>query len=238
MRLIETERFAQAGLDDRALERLSALGDLLLGAEINVTSVRDPLAVERQHFLDSLSLLTLSAVRHATALVDVGSGGGLPALVLAIALPGLHVVALESVGKKCAFIERSAAELGLSNVEVVCARAEEYGRAAGRGSFDVAVARAVATLPILAELCLPLVRRGGVFVAMKSAVSDQESTRGEKALAILGGGRLASHAVDPFPGGDRRWLYVARKTGDTPERYPRRVGVPGRKPLGGVSTGE
>jgi 16S rRNA (guanine527-N7)-methyltransferase len=237
MLLTEPERFAQAGLDGRALERLSSLGDLLLGAEINVTSVREPLAVERQHFLDSLTLLMLSPVRHATTLVDVGSGGGLPALVLAIALPGLHVVALESVGKKCAFIERTAAELALVNVEVVCARAEDYGRAAGRGRYDVAVARAVATLPVLAELCLPLVRRGGTFVAMKSAMSDQERIHGEKALAILGAGRLVSHAVDPFPGGDRRWLYVADKTGDTPERYPRRVGLPGRKPLGGASTG-
>jgi 16S rRNA (guanine527-N7)-methyltransferase len=238
MQLTETERFAQAGLDDRALERLSMLGDLLLGAEINVTSVREPLAVERQHFLDSLTLLTLSAVRQATALVDVGSGGGLPALVLAIALPGLHVVALESVGKKCVFIERTAAELELSNVAVVCARAEEHGRAAGRARYDVAVARAVATLPVLAELCVPLVRCGGSFVAMKSAVSDQERIHGDRALAILGAGCLASHAVDPFPGGDRRWLYVAAKTGDTPEPYPRRVGVPGRKPLGGISTGE
>ena len=168
--------------------------------------------------------------------MDVGSGGGLPALVVAIALPGVHVTALESVAKKCVFIERTAAQLGLPNVEVVCARAEEFGRTAGRASFDVVVARAVATLPVLAELCVPLARVGGTFVAMKSALSDQERIRGESALAILRAGPLTGHAVDPFPGGDRRWLYVAVKTGETPEMYPRRVGVPGRKPLGGAES--
>ena len=232
MQLSEPARFAQAGLTDRALDQLAALGDLLLSAELNVIGTRQPLVIERQHLLDSVSVLSLPVVRGAASLVDVGSGGGLPGLVLAIALPELDVTTLESVGKKCAFIERTAKRLGLPNVTTVCQRAEEFGRSAGRARFDVAVARAVAALPVLAELCLPLVRRGGVFVAMKSALSDQERIHGESALAILGADSLVGHPADPFPGGDRRWLYVAEKTGDTPDRYPRRVGVPVRRPLG------
>jgi 16S rRNA (guanine527-N7)-methyltransferase len=232
MLLSEPARFALAGLSDEALDRLALLGDLLLDAEFNVIGAREPLVVERQHLLDSLSLLSLPEVQHAASLVDVGSGGGLPALVLAIALPALSVTALESVGKKCAFIDRTAARLGLTNVSTVRLRAEEFGQAAGRARFDVAVARAVAALPTLAELCMPLVHRGGAFVAMKSTLSDQERIRGESALAILGAATLVGHPVASFPGGDRRWLYVAEKTGDTPDRYPRRVGVPGRTPLG------
>jgi 16S rRNA (guanine527-N7)-methyltransferase len=226
------EQYEALGLSGTAVERLSRFGDLLISCPFNVTSLSEPWAIEQQHFLDALSLLGIAAVREARDLVDVGSGGGLPALVLAIALPETLVVALESVNKKCDFIRRAAATLGLENAEVECARAEDYGRGRGRERFDVAVARAVAGLPVLAELCLPLVRVGGTLVAMKGAISNQECMEGEKAIAILGGEEASVVPVEPFSGAENRCLVVARKRTRTPGSFPRRAGVPERKPLG------
>jgi 16S rRNA (guanine527-N7)-methyltransferase len=274
MLLAETTAYEAYGLSPAALDLLSRFGDLLLASKVNVTSLRAPEQIERGHFLDSLSLLLVPEVRSARSIVDVGSGGGLPAVVLAIALPECRLVALESVGKKCEFIRRAADDLGLLNLDVCWARAEEYGAApvgsptrlrraapprvsgssggsggapgralddgpgfpcaagAGRESFDVAVARAVAALPVLAELCLPLIRPGGAFVAMKGVISNQECMEGETAAAILGAKGLLVQDVQPLPGADRRCLAIFHKRGVTPAAYPRRAGLPGKKPLG------
>ena len=226
-------QYEALGLPALAVERLSQFGDLLIGCPFNVTSLREPQDIERQHFLDALSLLGVTAVREARELVDVGSGGGIPAVVLAVVSPATLVVALESVKKKCDFIRRTAAALGLENIVVECARAEDYGREHGRERFDVAVARAVASLPVLAELCLPLVRVGGTFVAMKGAISTQECMEGGKAVAILGGDEISVRSVEPVAGAENRCLVVARKLTRTSGSFPRRAGVPERKPLGG-----
>ena len=226
-------QYRALGLSALAVERLSQFGDLLINCPFNVTSLREPEDIERQHFLDALSLLGVTAVREARELVDVGSGGGMPAVVLAVALADTRVVALESVKKKCEFISRVAATLGLENLAVECARAEDYGRECGRERFHVAVARAVASLPVLAELCLPLLRVGGTFVAMKGAISNQERMEGGKAIAILGGGEVSVLSVEPFAGAENRCLVLARKRSPTPSSFPRRAGVPERKPLGG-----
>jgi 16S rRNA (guanine527-N7)-methyltransferase len=230
--LSESKAYAGRGLDQRTQERLGLLGDLLLSAGFNVTSVTQPREVERMHFLDSLSLLDLPCVLSARRLVDVGSGAGLPALVLALALPALQVVSVESQRKKCDFMERVAAALSLDNVEVRCARAEDYGRREGREAHDVAVSRAVAALPVEAELSLPLVAVGGSMVAMKGAISDQERIQAEMALGILGSETLEVVRLRPFAGAENRFAYVGRKTRATPECYPRRPGIPGKRPLG------
>jgi 16S rRNA (guanine527-N7)-methyltransferase len=230
--LIRTAAYDAYGLPEADRGRLARFGDLLLGSVDNVTAIREASILEDHHLLDSLSLLTLPAVREARNLVDVGSGGGLPAAVLAIARPELHVVAMESVGKKCRFIDDVARSLGLSNLRVACGRAEDLGRGADRDSFDLAVVRAVSSLPAVAELAVPLLRLGGYFVAMKGALPDEERAQGEKALAILGCGPLTSERVEPFPGAQNRWLYVARKDRATPDAYPRRPGMPAKRPLG------
>ena len=198
-----------------------------------MTGVTDPEEIERVHFLDSLSLLGLPQVRAARRLVDVGSGAGLPALVLALALPEVEVTALESVRKKCMHIERAAALLRLENVEVCCQRAEEYGRSAGgREAHDVAVSRALAALPVIAEYSLPLLRIGGAMVAMKGSVSDQECTQARDALGILGADELATVRLYPFPGATDRRVYTAKKVRATPGEFPRRPGIPAKRPLG------
>ena len=232
MELTRTAAYDAYGLSEAERGLLARFGDLLLASVDNVTGIREPSILEDHHLLDSLSLLTLAAVREAHTVVDVGSGGGLPAAVLAIARPELKVVALESVGKKCRFIDAAARTLGLSNLQVACGRAEDLGQGPGRASFDLAVVRAVASLPAVAELAVPLLRLGGYFVAMKGALPEEECAQGEKALAILGCGLLSAERVEPFPGAENRLLYVARKDHVTPDAYPRRPGIPAKRPLG------
>lgn len=197
-----------------------------------MTGVTDPEEIERQHFLDALSLLRVDPVPRARHIADVGSGAGLPALVLALALPRAHIIAVESQSRKCAYIQRSAAALGLVNVDVCCLRAEQYGRSAGREAHDLVVSRAVAALPVVAELCVPLLRIGGVMVAMKGTISDQERTQVRRALGILGADELDEIRLDPFADARDRSAYVARKVHMTPDKYPRRPGIPAKRPLG------
>ncbi len=232
MDLLEKARYASRGLGDGAVAKLSLLGDRLLGAGFNVTGLKDSLQIEKMHFLDSLSLLDVESVRTAASIVDIGSGGGVPALVLALVLPA-KIIALESQEKKCRFISESAEALELTNVEVLCLRAEEYGRGEGRDVHDVAVSRALSALPTVAEYSLPLVRTRGHMVAMMGAISDQERRRAQEAVGILGGGQLGATRLHPFLGAENRWVYVAPKIHMTPEAYPRRVGVPAKRPLGG-----
>lgn len=231
MKLIETQRYSALGLDDSAQQKLALLGDLILGAQFNVTSITDPHEIERMHFLDSLSILELDCIKQARSIVDVGSGAGLPALILAIVLDA-HVVALESQRKKCGFIESAAAKLHLPNLEVCCARAEDFGRGAGRERYEVAVSRALASLPVVAEYSLPLVGQGGWMVAMKGAISDQELTRAQSAVGILGGDTVEASRLMPFEGAENRWVYMAMKTRATPSQYPRKAGFPAKTPLG------
>lgn len=232
MDLSHRAAYEERGLSPEGIDRLSIFGDMLLSSHSNVTAVRDSETMEEVHFLDSLSFLDVPEVLAARSVVDVGAGGGLPAVVLAIALPLTHVVALDSVGKKCAFVDTVRARLALANLEVVCARSEDYGRTPARESFDAVVARAVASLPILAELCVPLTRVGGAFVAAKGALSDQESIEGAAALAILGCDRYRSVRARSFEGAENRWLLVAKKESKTPIQYPRRAGMPAKRPLG------
>lgn len=231
MNLVHAKEYTEYGLDEAAQARLGILGDLILAAGINITGVRDSLSIEKIHFLDSLSLLKLSAVRSAELLADIGSGGGLPALVLALVLPGTTVTAVESVGKKCEHISHTAEVLGLSNVRVACMRAEDHARTEARAVYDVVVSRALAPLPVVVEYSMPLLREGGTMVAMKGAISDQERTHAVAALGILGSGRMEAVQLAPFTGARDRLAYVAKKTGMTPDAYPRRAGVPLKRPL-------
>src|SRR3954454_2541056 len=146
------------------------------------TSVHDRREVGNVHIADSLAGLEVPAVRAAGRIADLGSGAGLPGLVLAIARPEAAVVLVESVGKKCAWLERVVVELGLENVRVACARAEELKET----GFDLVTARALAALPVLCEYAAPLLREGGVLVAWKGAVDEAEEADGLHAAGVLG----------------------------------------------------
>jgi len=175
------------------------------------------------------ALVLLDHLGDAKRLVDVGSGGGLPGLPLKIARPELAVTLVEADSGKAAFLVQACARLGLVDVEVVARRAEEVGHDARyRESFDVAVARALAPLPVLVELCLPLVRVGGNLLAQKT--DKEEVPAAQRAIELLGG---ALQSVSPAPSTARATgtIVVIAKVGPTPSRYPRRSGVPARKPL-------
>lgn len=171
------------------------------------------------------SLVLLDHLGEARRLVDVGSGGGLPGLALKIARPDLEVTLVEADQAKAAFLVQAAAKLGLE-VEVVARRAEEAGHDARyRERFDVAVARALAAMPTLVELCLPLVRVGGRLLAQKTG--NEQSAHAIETL----GGRLASVIAAPSQVRDRGVIVIVEKVAPTPDAYPRRPGVPNRKPL-------
>ena len=191
------------------------------------TSVHDRHKGANVHIADSLAGLEVDAVREAARIVDLGSGAGLPGLVLAIERPEAEVVLVESVGKKCGWLERTIEELGLENVRVACARAEELEEA----PFGVVTARALAALPVLCEYAAPLLVEGGALVAWKGAVDAREEADGLQAAEVLGLVREEVRAVEPYAGSERRTLHVFRKVGPTPAGYPRRPGMAAKRPL-------
>jgi 16S rRNA (guanine527-N7)-methyltransferase len=174
------------------------------------------------------ALVLLPFLEDARSLIDVGSGGGLPGLPLAIARPDLRVTLLEANRRKAAFIVQAAARLHLGNVDVVAERAEVAAHVAGRReAYDVATARALADLPVVAELCLPFVRVGGRLLAMSTA----DAAHVDMTAGVLGGG---DPEVRPAPSAarERGVVVVVPKLRPTPAAYPRRPGVPARRPLG------
>src|SRR4051794_878946 len=164
------ERYA---LPAGAVERLERLLDLVAAEPSAITSVRDPARGVDVHVADSLVALELAEVRSARRVGDLGAGGGFPGLPLAVALPEARIALVESVGRKCAFLEAAARELGLENVAVVNSRAEAW--AEGLGAHDLVTARAVAPLPVLLEYAAPLLRPAGVFVAWKTPLESLEA---------------------------------------------------------------
>jgi len=182
-----------------------------------------------RHLLDSLTLEPL--IPANARLIDIGSGAGFPAIPLAIVRPDIQVVAVDSVGKKCAFIQEAAEQLKLPGVTVRNQRSEELGQDPQlRQQFDVVSARAVAALPVLLELCLPLVKVGGQFLAMKGLSYEAELKASKKALNVLGGSVKEVKTFNhPNLAGSR--LLVIEKTKPTPGQYPRKTGLPAKNPL-------
>lgn len=211
-----------------ATARLTTLLDAL-EREGAPTSVHDPEEGLKVHVADSLAGLETPAVGAAGIVADLGSGAGLPGLVLATALPRARVSLVESVGRKCAFIQATADAMGLANVDVVNARVEEWRD--GRESCDVVCARAVAALPVLCEYAAPLLRLGGALVAWKAQVDDREAAAGRAAAAQLGLEVEEVIPVRPYPGSEHRTLHVLRKSSPTPQRFPRRPGFATKRPL-------
>ena len=200
--------------------------------DFNVSAIRSREDVWRKHILDGGALLQVAALRAGQRLLDVGSGAGFPGLVMACLWPESKVCCLESVGKKCRFIAQTAVEAGLDNLEVLQGRSEELGHTQWRESFDGVTARAVAELPVLAELCLPFVRPGGCWVAMKGPDVAGEVAAAASAVRLLGGNPLEFIDYTLPEVGDGRTLVWGAKSIETPPAYPRRSGVPAKHPLG------
>ena len=216
------------------LVRYQALVETWNG-RINLTGDAGFDAMLDRHLMDSLTPLAVNGLLAETAsLIDVGSGAGLPGIPLAIARPGLEVTLLDSMQKRVGFLRTVVETLALKNVTVVHARAEDAAHeAAYRECFDVAAARAVASLPVLQELLLPFVRAGGKCVCYKGPAAAGELEAGAAAAKLLGGGPPELVEVNVAFAPDRRHiLAVTGKRGKTPERYPRKPGTPAKTPLG------
>lgn len=214
----------EAGLGSQLERYLTRL--LEANREFNLTSITEPEEAWRKHVFDSLTVVPLLRTLKAGAqVIDVGSGGGLPGVPLALALPELRFTLLEATAKKARFLEQTARALAISNVQVVNERAESFGREQGRERFDAATARAVSRLPVLLELVLPLIKPQGTFVAIKGQQAELEIGEADRALREL---QAQVERVDRTETGT---LIVIRKLRNTPARYPRRPGEPKRSPL-------
>jgi 16S rRNA (guanine527-N7)-methyltransferase len=232
----------------RALEALALRWALPEGAVVRLERllaalVRDPHAPTSVsgadeavdvHIADSLTGLQVPELREAERIVDIGSGAGLPGLVLAIALPDSDFDLLEASRRKCAFIEAAIGDLGLGNARALASRAETWGAdaAAGAGIYGAALARAVGPLSVLIEYAAPLLVLGGVLVAWRGHRDPEAERRGADAAGMLGMRVERVEPVEAYAGSRNRHLHVVRKTGPCPPGYPRRPGMARKRPLG------
>ena len=220
------ERF---GLTPEATASIERLLDLLERDDSAPTTVRSRPAALDTHVADSLSGLELPAVAGARRIADLGAGAGFPGLVLAAALPDARVSLVESVGRKCEWLARAVAAMGLRNAQPVSARAEAWPE--GLGVHDLVTARALAPLNVLVEYAAPLLTEGGTLVAWKGRRDPGEEADGAAAAAHLGLRAGEVVRVQPFPAVRDRHLYLYLKVGPTPNRYPRRPGMASKRPL-------
>ncbi len=200
---------------------------------INLTAIRDAEAIRIKHFLDSLTVLLAWERQGAPArIIDVGTGAGFPGLILKMIWPSSQVTLVESVHKKAEFCQHIVDRLNFRQVTIIPERAETVGQdPAHRQSYDLAVARAVARMPILMEFLLPLVHRNGVAMAMKGESAPAETQAADKAIHLMGGKLHKLIKVELPAVVEDRFIVVVNKVARTPEEYPRRVGVPAKNPI-------
>ncbi len=233
----ELKRAAEAyglELDEGQEEQLEIYYRLLIewNEKMNLTAITEPGEAAVKHMIDSLSAWNGNRMGKAENLIDVGTGAGFPGLPLKIYRPSLKVTLLDSLNKRVKFLKTVTDELSLSGVECIHARAEEAARnPIYREKYDLAVSRAVAALPVLAEYCLPFVKKGGCFAALKGMKYEEEMEAAKKAVKLLGGGKMESVPVK-LPGlEDKRAVIYIEKTISTPKIYPRKAGMPEKNPL-------
>lgn len=200
---------------------------------LNLTAVPEERFLT-EHFIDSLTLCQTGKIGAGQGLADIGTGAGFPGLPIKIAMPGIELHLIEANAKKAEFLKHVISELALRGAYVHKMRAEEAGRRPDlRAAMDVTAARAVAGLPVLLEYALPLLRVGGWFLAMKGPRLDQEMAAAREAAAELGGRIDPVYKPFGLPEDVERVIALAQKTGPTADKYPRRAGLPAKRPLGG-----
>lgn len=199
--------------------------------KMNLTAITDQPSVYLKHFYDSITAAFYLDFTKPLKLCDVGAGAGFPSIPLKICFPQIEVTIVDSLNKRIQFLGHLSEKLNLTGVQFVHARAEDFGQSDHREKYDLVTARAVARLSVLAELCVPLVKNGGVFAAMKAASAPDELKDAEKALEKLGVKNENIHSFQLPIEESERYIQVFRKFKTTPKKYPRKPGVPNKSPI-------
>lgn len=224
---------AEITADEELIKKLSVYAALLKdwNEKINLTAITDDEGIALKHFADSLTVLKYVDFKNGSSVIDVGTGAGFPGLVIAAARSDLNITLLDSTGKKLKVVSDIAENMGLKNVTVLHARAEEAARnKMYRERFDCAVARAVAELRVLSEYCLPFVKCGGSFVSMKGAAAEEEIGNAKASIALLGGEISEVHSFSLDICGERSIIEI-KKISQTSPKYPRASAKIAAKPL-------
>ena len=247
MNTINFESFRQKTIDIFALNanlptpteeqiaKLFELTDIMLtvNASMNLTAITEESAVILKHYADSVSIS--ASIPQGARVIDIGCGAGFPTLPLAIFRPDLKIIGLDGTAKRIEYVKATAQKLGLVNVSAIAGRAEDYAnKPEYRETFDVATARAVAALPILSEICLPFVKVGGLFVAMKAAQGDAEAQLARNAIALCGGEIISKSEISLTADAqsyETRAIFAIKKSKPTPTKYPRHYSQISKKPL-------
>lgn len=236
MKELLTQAFASEGfsLTERQLQQFADYYDILIdwNQKINLTAIEEPVEVAYKHFVDSVCLLRVAADLQQKKMIDIGTGAGFPGVPLKIMEPALDLTLFDSLNKRILFLQELCQSLQLQDVKAVHGRAEEFGiKPDYRQQYDIATARAVARMPVLLEICLPFVKKGGVFIALKGPELEHELNESGNALKELGGKLLDIRQFTLAGGAYTRNLAVIEKIKDTPKKYPRKAGTPQKKPL-------
>jgi len=234
------EQFVQAlkeqgiELSEGQLKQFHTYFELLVewNEKMNLTAITDQPSVYLKHFYDSISATFYMNFDKVQSICDVGAGAGFPSIPIKICFPHLQVTIVDSLNKRIQFLTHLSEQLNLDHVEFVHSRAEDFGQNPKyREQFDLVTARAVARLSVLSELCIPLVKTNGHFVAMKAASGDEEMKDAKKALTVLGAKLVDSYSfLLPIEDSERS-IFIFNKTKNTPKKYPRKPGVPNKSPI-------
>ena len=221
-------------LSDTQMAQYNRYFELLVewNEKINLTAITEPKEVAIKHMIDSITAYDENLFKDGTIVIDVGTGAGFPGLPLKIFCPEIKLTLMDSLNKRIKFLQTVVEELGLKDVDCIHARAEEGARNKKyREAFDIAVSRAVARLPILCEYCLPFVKKGGHFIALKGMQYNDEAEEAAKAIKVMGGSHTEIRPVKLPELDDKRAVITITKTMPTPKAYPRKAGTPTKNPI-------
>lgn len=226
--VIEQFKSADISINEEQADKYVRLCDYMVeyNKNVNLTAITEFEDVVMKHFIDSVLPFSCLEIEEGSSFIDVGTGAGFPSLPLLIYRPDLKGTLCDSLNKRCVYLEKVCEELGIK-AEIIHARSEELGQKK-RECFDFSTARAVAAMPVLMEYCLPFVRVGGSFIALKSVNEDINDA--QNAAALLGG-KIEKVSDYSLPNGDARRLVITKKIKQTPTKYPRNSGIISKKPL-------